>query len=59
MQSSKKKEDFIMERKVIKCSKETIVKLTKVIATRDANTACMLLCYQPKMPDSVKKLKKI
>lgn len=48
-----------MERTVIKCGKETIVKLTKAIARRDANTACMLLCYQPKMPDSVKKLKKI
>lgn len=48
-----------MERKVIKRSKEAVGKLAKAIAMRDANTACMLLCYQPKMPDSVKKLKKI
>lgn len=47
-----------MSNKVQKYSKFAVGKLAKVVATRDANTTCPLLGYQPKLPDAVKKLKK-
>lgn len=34
-----------------------IEKIAIKVATIDANTACPCITYQPKMPESVKKLK--
>lgn len=47
-----------MDKKMPGCCKKVISNLAKKVAERDANTSCPFLGYQPKLPDSVKKLRK-
>lgn len=47
-----------MNRKMPECCRKVIGNLAKIVAKRDANTSCPFLGYQPKLPDSVKKLRK-
>lgn len=39
--------------------KNLINKIAIWVATTDANTACPCITYQPKLPESVKKLRKL
>lgn len=47
-----------MNEKILKFYQKGIRNVAKKIAQRDANTCCPFLSYQPKLPDSVKKMKK-
>jgi cyclic lactone autoinducer peptide len=44
--------------KITKICGNSLVGIAKKVTTVSANTACPFLLYQPKMPDSVKKLRK-
>lgn len=47
-----------MNKKISECSIKMIAYLARKVAARDANTTCPIWGYQPKLPDSVKRLKK-
>ncbi|MBQ2882233.1 MAG: cyclic lactone autoinducer peptide [Alphaproteobacteria bacterium] len=44
--------------KKTKMTKNLVKKVAMYVAKADANAACPCITYQPKMPDSVKKLRK-
>ena len=53
-----KKEVTTMKREIRKGMKELGKKAVKDMATHYANVSCTLVLYQPKMNDSVRKLRK-
>ena len=52
------REDIIMKKVTRKNLSTVIEKIAFKIAAEDANSACPCISYQPKLPKSVKKLRK-
>lgn len=52
------REDIIMKKNTKKSFTTVIEKIAFKIAAEDANSACPCISYQPKLPKSVKKLRK-
>ena len=46
------------KKNVVRVAKKQLVSLSRQVAKMDANSACPLICFQPKLPEAVKKLRK-
>ena len=47
-----------MKRETKKKTLEILAKMAMATATKEANSACFLFGYQPKVPDELKKMRK-
>lgn len=53
-----KKEEYAMKNKLQKKTVKVLAAASKKMAEVNANSACIYWMHQPKMPESVKKLRK-
>lgn len=55
---AKKGGSNLMKRETKKKTLEILAKMAMATATKEANSACFLFGYQPKVPDELKKMRK-